>query len=336
LELASRLSFFLWSSVPDESLLAAAERGELTATSEGIRRQVKRMLGDQRALALVENFGGQWLYLRNLEAFTPDGRLYPDFDDNLRQAMRQETELLLQHLIREDRPAVELLQSDFTFLNERLAKHYGIPHVYGSRFRRVDLPGDSVRGGLLRHASVLTVTSYATRTSPVLRGHWVLENLLGTPPPPPPPDVPALEDNAVDASLPVRQRLAAHRDNPGCAQCHNVMDPMGFAFENFDAVGRWRDREGAHPVDASGSLPDGTPFRGIAEFEAGLLQRPELFVRALVEKLMIFALGRGLEPSDAPAIRHIVRSAAEDDYRFSSILSEIATSKPFTWRMAKP
>lgn len=334
-EIASRLAFFLWSSLPDEALLVAADTGELTASREGIVHQVKRMLADDRAMALVENFGTQWLYLRNLEAFTPDGRLYPDFDDNLRQAMRRETELLLTHVLREDRPVLELLRSDFTFLNERLAKHYGIPHVYGSRFRRVALDRESRRGGLLRHASVLTVTSYATRTSPVLRGHWVLENLLGTPPPPP-PDVPALEDNPVDASLPVRQRLAAHRENPACAQCHDVMDPLGFAFENFDAVGRWREREGDHPVDATGSLPDGTPFDGIGEFESGLLARPELFVRALVEKLVTYALGRGIEPTDAPFVRQIVRVAERDDYRLSSILSEIAASALFTMRMPNP
>jgi hypothetical protein len=335
LELASRLSFFLWSSIPDEALLDAASAGELQ-TPEGMAKQARRMLADARSMSLVENFAGQWLYLRNLDSITPDGRLYPDFDDNLRQAMRRETELLFESVLREDRSVLHLLQSDFTFLNERLAKHYGIPHVYGGRYRRVALDAGSGRGGILRHGSILTVTSYATRTSPVLRGHWVLKNLLGTPPPPPPPDVPALEDNPVDAALPVRQRLAVHRDNAACARCHNVMDPIGFAFENFDAVGRWRTHESGQPVDAKGTLPDGTAFDGIAGLEAGLLERPELFVRTLTEKLLIFALGRGIEPSDGPAVRRIVRASEGDNFRFSAIVLQIVASDPFTKRMANP
>ncbi len=331
-EIASRLSFFLWSSLPDPPLLDAAAANELKHDA-GIITQARRMLADNRARSLAQNFAGQWLYLRNLDSITPDGRLYPDFDDNLRQAMKRETELLFETVIHEDRSVLSLLQSDFTFLNERLAKHYGIPHVYGERYRRVPLDESNRRGGLLRHASVLTVTSYATRTSPVLRGHWVLENLLGTPPPPPPPDVPTLEDNSVDSKLPVRARLAAHRENPACASCHDVMDPIGFAFEHFDAIGQWRSHEDETPVDATGQLPDGTPFDGMAGLEAGLLKRPDLFVRTLTEKLLTFALGRGIETTDAPAVREIVRSAKLDDYRFSAIIEAIVTSQPFTMRM---
>jgi len=332
LELASRLSFFLWSSLPDDELLDAAESGQLT-TPEGMTTQARRMLADSRSQALVDNFAGQWLYLRNLDSITPDSRLYPDFDDNLRQAMRKETELLFQNMLREDRSVLDLLQSDHTYLNERLAKHYGIPHIYGERFRKVALDSNSNRGGLLRHGSILTVTSYATRTSPVLRGHWVMKNLLGTPPPPPPPDVPALEDNAIDEDLPVRERLAEHRANPACASCHNSMDPIGFAFENFDAVGRWRTQESGQPVDSKGALPDGTTFEGIAGLEAGLLKRPELFARTFVEKLFTYALGRGIEPGDSPAVRQIVRGATKDNYQFSSIILHMLDSDPFTMRM---
>ncbi len=332
LDLASRLAFFLWSSMPDEHLLEKATAGELS-NPDSLAEEALRLLKNPRAHSLATNFAGQWLYLRNLNAISPDGRLYPDFDDNLRQAMRRETESLFESILREDRSVLDLLRTDHTFLNERLAKHYGIPHVYGERFRKVALDPASRRGGLLRHASILTVTSYANRTSPVLRGHWVLENLLGTPPPPPPPDVPALDDNPIDASLPVRERLAAHRADPACAQCHRVMDPMGFAFEHFDAVGQWRALERGSPVDATGVLPDGTPFDGMDAFEAGLLKRPEAFVRTLTEKLLIFALGRGIEATDAPAIRQIVRKASKEDFRFSSIIVGLVTSDPFTKRM---
>lgn len=335
LDLASRLSFFLWSSIPDDALLDAAAAGALSK-EDGMAKQVRRMLADTRASSLVGNFAGQWLYLRNLDSITPDGRLFPDFDDNLRQSMRRETELFFESVLREDRSVLDLLQSDHTFLNERLAKHYGVPHVYGERFRRVSLDINGERGGILRHGSILTVTSYATRTSPVLRGHWVLKNLLGTPPPPPPPNIPALEDNTVDHSLSVRKRLAAHRENRTCARCHDMMDPIGFAFENFDAVGQWRTREGEQALDAGGSLPDGTVFEGIAGLEAGLLKRPEVFVRTLTEKLLVFALGRGIEPADAPAIRQIVRGSALQDYRFSAIIMRIVTSDPFAMRMTKP
>ncbi len=334
LELASRLSFFLWSSIPDEELLELAEQGRLHDPVV-MKTQAQRMLRDDRALALVENFAGQWLYLRNLDSVSPDGRLYPDFDDNLRQAFRRETELFFESVLREDRSVLELLKADYTFLNERLAKHYGIPHVYGSRFRRVALDADSKRGGLLRQGSILSVTSYATRTSPVIRGKWILENILGTPPPPPPPNVPALTENSVSAKLPVRERLAQHRADAACASCHNLIDPVGFALENFDAVGRWRDIENGVPVDATGGLPDGREFEGVAGLEQGLLDRPEIFVSTLTEKLLTYAIGRGHEHFDAPAIRKIVRDAKEHDYRFSALIEGIVTSTPFQMRMSK-
>ncbi len=334
IQLASRLSFFLWSSIPDDELLDLAERGEL-GRPEVLRAQVRRMLADSRSQSLVTNFASQWLHLRNLESITPDLRLFPDFDDNLRQAFRRETELMFEEVVREDRSVLDLIAPDHTYLNERLARHYGIPHVNGSRFRRVDLGTDQVRGGLLRQGSVLMVTSYATRTSPVIRGKWVLENLLGTPPPPPPANVPALKDNTVSSSLSVRERLAQHRANPACAGCHNRMDPVGFALENFDAVGRWRALEEGRPVDATGGLPDGSRFEGVVGLERALLRRPELFVRTLSEKLLTFALGRGVEPYDAPAVRRIVREASERGNRFSSIVEAIATSTPFLMRRAE-
>lgn len=332
--LASRLSFFLWSSIPDDELLGLAERGEL-GRPEVLRAQARRMLADARSQGLVSNFAGQWLHLRNLDSVTPDLRLFPDFDDNLRQAFRRETELLFEEVMREDRSVLDLLASDHTYLNERLAKHYGIPFVYGSRFRRVDLGADRVRGGLLRHGSVLTVTSYATRTSPVIRGKWVLENLLGTPPPPPPANVPALKDNTVSSSLSVRERLAAHRANPACAGCHSLMDPVGFALEDFDAVGRRRGSEEGRPVDVTGGLPDGSRFEGVDGLERALLKRPELFVGTAAEKLLTFALGRGLGPNDAPAVRQVVREARARGYRFSSVVEAVAASTPFRMRRAE-
>jgi hypothetical protein len=333
LALASRLSFFLWSSIPDDELLAAAERGDLHKTKV-LDQQVRRMLADSRADNLIHNFAEQWLHLRNLELITPDLRLFPDFDDNLRQAFRRETELHFETVLREDRSALELLKADYTFLNERLAKHYGIPNVYGDRFRRVALDKDSERGGLLRQGSVLTVTSYATRTSPVIRGKWVLENLVGAPPPPPLPNVPALKDNTVDANLSVRARLAEHRANAACASCHNLMDPIGFSLENFDAIGRWRTLEEGMPIDTAGGLPDGSTFNGVTGLEEGLLKHPDLFVNTLTEKLLTFALGRGVETYDAPAVRKIVRDARAEDYRFSSIILGIVNSTPFTMRTA--
>jgi Protein of unknown function (DUF1592)/Protein of unknown function (DUF1588)/Protein of unknown function (DUF1585)/Protein of unknown function (DUF1587)/Protein of unknown function (DUF1595) len=334
IQLASRLSFFLWSSIPDDELLGLAERDELSRP-EVLEAQVRRMLADPRSRSLVSNFAGQWLHLRNLESITPDLRLFPDFDDNLRQAFRRETELLFEEVRLEDRSVLDLLRSDHTYLNERLAKHYDIPHVYGSRFRRVELGDDAARGGLLRQGSVLMVTSYATRTSPVIRGKWVLENILGTPPPPPLPNVPALKDNTVSSSLSVRERLAQHRSSAVCAGCHKLMDPVGFALENFDAVGRWRALEDGRPVDATGGLPDGSRFEGVDGLERALLKRPEVFVNTLTEKLLTFALGRVVEYSDAPAVRKIVRDARARDYRLSSLIVGIATSTPFRMRTAK-
>jgi hypothetical protein len=342
LELASRLSFFLWSSIPDDELLDVAIRGELHKTRV-LEKQTRRMLADKRAKNLVTNFAAQWLYLRNLDSCTPDLRLFPDFDDNLRQAFRQETELFFESILREDRNVMELLKADYTFLNERLAKHYGIPNVYGSRFRKVGLNGsaDSLVGtlipghdcgGLLRQGSILTVTSYATRTSPVVRGKWILENLLGTPPPPLPGNVPALKDNTISSMLSVRERLAEHRANASCASCHSLIDPPGFALENFDAIGRWRTLEESQPVNASGGLPDGSKFDGIAGLEDGLHHRPGLFVGTLTEKLMTFALGRGMETYDAPAIRKIVSEARKKDFRFSAVIIGIVQSTPFTMR----
>lgn len=333
-ELASRLSYFLWSSMPDEELLDLAARGEL-AKREVLENQVRRMLADVRAKSLVTNFAGQWLYLRNLDSVIPDMRLFPDFDDNLRQALRKETELFFESVIREDRSALDLLRADYTFLNERLAKHYGIQHVYGSDFRRVSVDDAAHRGGLLRHGSILTVTSYATRTSPVIRGYWILKNLVGMPPPPPPPNVPALDDNKVSALLPVRERLQQHRANPACASCHEMMDPVGFSLDNYDAIGRWREREAGQPIDSAGSLPDGSEFVGVAGLEQALLARPELFVGTLTEKLMTFGLGRGIEYYDAPAVRKIVQDAREDDYRFSRLILGIVNSTPFQMRNAQ-
>lgn len=333
LELASRLAFFLWSSLPDDELLACAELGRLRdpATLEG---QVRRMLADGRARNLAVNFAAQWLHLRALEAARPDERLFIDFDDNLRAALRTETELFFESVLREDRSIRDLLAADYTFLNERLARHYDIPHVAGSRFRRVSFADDPARrrGGLLRQGSLLTVTSYATRTSPVLRGKWVLDNLLGTPPPPPPPDVPALDDKVVSSALPIRERLAAHREQKVCASCHNVIDPIGFALEEFDAVGRFRRHDNYQPVDAAGGLPDGSRFDGVAGLEAALLARPELFAGTVAEKLFIFALGRNAGPADAPAIRAMVRHAAADDYRLSSLILGLVQSAPFQLR----
>ena len=333
-QLASRLSFFLWSSLPDDELLDVAIAGKLRQPAV-LERQVTRMLADPRSRALVTNFAAQWLHLRNLASITPDMRLFPDFDDNLRQAFRQETELFFDSILREDRSILDLLRADYTFVNERLAKHYGIPHVYGSHFRRMALDEGRERGGLLRQGSILTVTSYATRTSPVVRGKWVLDNLLGVPPPPPLPDVPTLKDNTVDGSLSVRKRLAEHRNNPTCAGCHNLMDPIGLSLEKFDAVGRRRTAEGGMPIDASGSFPDGSKFADVDGLEAALLRRPELFVSAFAEKLLTYASGRGVEYYDAPAVRTIVRQARSRDFRLSSIILGVVQSQPFQMRTSR-
>jgi hypothetical protein len=331
LDLASRLSFFLWSSIPDDELLDLAERKEL-GRPEVLVAQTRRMLADPRARTLATSFAAQWLHLRNLDDASPDRRLFPDFDDNLRQAMRRETELLFEEILREDRSVMGLLRSGHAYLNERLAKHYGIPHVYGTHFRRVELDPASRRGGVLRHGSVLTVTSYATRTSPVLRGKWVLENLIGTPPPPPLPDVPALDDNTVSAALQGRERLAKHREKPACAVCHDRIDPVGFALENFDAVGRWRTLDAERPVDASGVLPDGAAVDGIDGLEASLVRRPDAFVAALAEKLLTYALGRGVTSEDGPAVRAIVRKARQEDDRLSAVVIAVVRSSPFRMR----
>jgi hypothetical protein len=301
-----------------------------------LEAQVKRMLADRRSDALITNFAEQWLHLRNLASITPDMRTFPDFDDNLRRAFRTETQMFLSSIMREDRSVVDMLRANYSFVNERLAKHYGIPNVYGSRFRRVEFGPDDVRGGLLRQGSILTVTSYATRTSPVIRGKWILDNILGTPPPPPPPFVPALKENAGGLkNLPMRQRIAEHRANPTCAACHNIMDPLGFSLENYDAVGRWRTTDENKPVDASGALPDGTRFDGAAALQKALLNRPEVFVSTLTDKLLTYSLGRGADTYDGPAIRRVVHDASASDYRFSSVVLGIVNSTPFQMRRSK-
>lgn len=327
LQLATRLSFFLWSSIPDDALLSVAANGTLHEPAV-LQAQVRRMLTDSRSRALIDNFAAQWLYLRNLDSVTPDMRGFVDFDDNLRQAFRRETELFFDSVLREDRSIHTLLQADYTFLNERLAKHYGIPNVYGGHYRRVALGPDRVRGGLLRQGSVLTVTSYATRTSPVIRGKWVLDNILGIPPPPPPPNIPALKENSsVGKELTLRERLAEHRKNPACFGCHQLMDPIGFSMENYDAVGRWRKID-----DIAGGLPDGSKFEGIQGLEQALLKRPELFATTFAEKLLSYSLGRGLESFDAAAVRKIVREAEGKNFRMSSFILGIVESAAFQMR----
>ncbi len=335
LDLASRLSFFLWSSIPDDELLETAIHGSLKQPAV-LEKEVRRMLADSRSEALVNNFAEQWLYLRNLASASPDARLFPDFDDNLRQAFRRETEMFFESIMREDRNVLDLLRANYTFVNERLAKHYGIPNVYGSRFRRVTFDEGSVRGGLLGQGSVLTVSSYATRTSPVIRGKWVLTNILGSPPPPPPPNVPPLKEAADTGKvLTMRERMAEHRANAPCAGCHKLMDPIGFSLENYDAVGRWRTTEGGVPVDAAGGLPDGSTFTGAAGLRLALLRNPELFVTTTTEKLLTYAIGRGVEEYDAPAVRGIVRAARGNDYRFSSLVLGIVNSTPFQMRRSQ-
>ncbi|MBM41007.1 MAG: hypothetical protein CL483_03670 [Acidobacteria bacterium] len=334
LELASRLSFFLWSSLPDDELLEVAAQGRLSDPDE-LERQTHRMLADPRARSLVTNFSSQWLYLRNVPAVYPDEDLFPDVGEALRRAMQRETEMFLDSVFREDRSVLELLTADYTFVNERLARHYDIPHIYGSHFRRVSLEElPPARRGLLGHASVLAITSYPNRTSPVLRGKWVLENLLGTPPAAPPPNVPDLESAAAGgAALSMREAMERHRANPVCASCHRMMDPPGFALEEFDAVGRFRARSEANaPIDASGALPDGTEFEGAEGLRDALVSNPERFVSTLTEKLMIFALGRGLEYHDAPTVRGIVRDASDANYRFTDIVLGIVKSPPFNMR----
>ncbi len=333
LELASRLSFFLWSSIPDDELLGRAARGELKDPAV-LDREIHRMLADDRSQSMVTNFAEQWLYLRDIEAKQPDELLFPDFDDSLRQAFRKETDLFLSAVLRENRSVVELLTANFTFVNERLAKHYGIPNVEGSYFRRVTLPEGSVRGGLLGQGSLLTLTSYSTRTSPVVRGKWVLENLLSAPPPPPPPNIPALKTEASETGKPLsmREAMLLHRANPACAGCHARMDPIGFAMENFDAVGRWRDTDAGGPIDTSGVFPDGTKFDGMAGLKQVLVGHPEQFVSTIAEKLLMYGLGRNLQYYDAPAVRAIVHSAAAKNYSFEALVAGVVKSGAFQMR----
>jgi mono/diheme cytochrome c family protein len=336
LDLASRLSFFLWSSIPDDQLVDLAVKKTLSKP-DVLQQQVKRMLGDPRSQALVENFAGQWLHIRNVAVHQPSPETLFHFDDNLRKAFEKETQLFFESIMRENRSVLDLLDADYTFLNERLARHYGIEGVHGERFRRVSLPAASPRGGLIGQGSILMATSYPNRTSPVIRGKWILENVFGAPPPPPPPNVPELKDERDPRKvLPMRERLAAHRANPACAGCHAQMDQLGFALENFDAIGEWRDiyTSGAK-VDASAQLPDGSKFNGPAELRKVLLSHSDEFLTTMTEKLMVYALGRGLEAFDAPAVRKIKRDATRDDYRFEALIHGIVTSTPFTMRVTQ-
>ena len=324
LELASRLSFFLWSSIPDEQLLTLATAGKLKDPAI-LEQQVKRMLADKRSDALISNFLGQWLYLRNLKGTNPDPQIFPDFDDNLRQAFQRETEMFVGSVMREDKSVTDLVNADYTFVNERLAKHYGIPNVYGNQFRKVSIP-DPARRGLLGQGSVLTVSSYANRTSPVLRGKWILTNILGTPPPPPPPNVPPLKEVA---SGTMRQRMEQHRANAACAACHKVMHPIGFSLENFDAIGAWRTSDGGATIDASAQLADGTKINGPSSMLEILTARPEQFVRTMTQMLMTYGLGRGTEYYDMPVIRGIAHDTAKQNYRFSALVLGVVKSPPF-------
>jgi len=332
LQLASRLSFFLWSSIPDEELLNLASQGRLKEPAV-LERQVRRMLADPRSKALVDNFAGQWLYLRNLKTINPDFETFPDFDDNLRQAMKRETELFIDSIMREDKSVMDLLSANYTILNERLARHYGIPGIYGTDFRRVTLKEDA-RRGLLGQASILTVTSYPTRTSPVQRGKWILTNVLGIPPNPPPPNIPALKERS-DAGKPttLRERMEEHRTNPTCAGCHRMMDPIGFSLENFDALGQWRTTDEGVKIDPSGTVFNGAKVDGPASLRQMLTSRPEVFVGVLTEKMLTYGLGRGVQYYDMPAVRSVVRDAARNDFRFSSIVLGIVKSAPFQMKV---
>jgi hypothetical protein len=329
------LSFFIWSSVPDDQLLSLATQGKLRDPAV-VERQVRRMLADKKSRALVDNFAAQWLFVRNLQNVAPDTQTFPNFDDNLRQAFRKETELFFDSVMREDRSVLDLLTADYTFVNERLARHYGIPNVYGTHFRRVTL-ADENRRGLLGEGTMLAVTSYPNRTSPVLRGKWILENILGTPLPPPPPNVPALPETGEGGKImSVRERLEEHRKNPSCATCHRVMDPLGFSLDNFDATGQWRTKEAPGVgVDAAGQLADGTPVDGPVALRKALFARPEQFVRTMTEKLLTYALGRGLEYYDMPVVRAIAHDAARQNYRFSSLVVGIVRSTPFQMKKAQ-
>jgi hypothetical protein len=331
LELATRLSFFLWSSIPDAQLLSLAERNELGKPGV-LKKQVARMLADPRAQALTDNFAGQWLYLRRLEFQRPDKSIFPDFDERLRSAMLTETSMFFDSVVHENRSVLDFINADYTYVNQRLAEHYGIPGVRGATFRKVKLDPALHRGGLLGQGSILTVTSYENRTSVVLRGKWILENLLAAAPPPPPPDVPPLDAVPGGAKLTLREQMEIHRKNPVCASCHSKMDPLGFSLENFDAVGGWRAATAGKPVDPSGVLPDGTKFSGPAGLQGVLLSRKDQFVEAFTERLMIYALGRGVEAVNQPSIRAIRAAAAKDDYRFEDIVLGIVQSVAFTMR----
>ena len=336
IELASRLSFFLWSSIPDQQLMNLATAGRLREPGV-LAAQVRRMIADKRADALVANFTGQWLQLRNLEAkVSPDILMFPDFDDNIRKAFRKETEMLFAHILRENRSAMELLSADYTFVDERLAKHYGIPGVYGSRFRQVKI-ADPNRRGLLGHGSVLSLTSVATRTSPVFRGKYVLATFLNTPPPPPPPNVPTLDDSNKEAGAAVpktvREQLERHRQNPACASCHRIIDPVGFALEQFNSVGQWRSTgPDGSALDTGGVLADGTKVDGPIALRNAILSRPDAFATILTERLMTYALGRGIEASDMPVVRTITRRVAASNYQLSAIVQNIVESAPFQMR----
>lgn len=336
IELASRISFALWSSIPDDALLNAAIAGTLKDPVV-LEQQVRRMLADKRSEALVNNFATQWLFLRDVEAKEPDEILFPDFDETLRIAFRRETELFLDSVLRENRSVTELLSANYTFLNERLAKHYGVPDVGGSYYRKVTFPPGSPRGGLLGQGGILMLTSYSTRTSPVVRGKWVLENLLNAAPPPPPPNVPSLKTEAEQTGKPmtIREAMVLHRAAPACAGCHARMDPIGFALENFDAVGHWRERDSDQPINVSGVLPDGTKIEGVAGLKQALLRQPEQFVNTVAEKLLMYSLGRNVQYYDAPAIRKIVRGAAPGNYKFSSLMVGVVKSAPFQMRQVK-
>jgi hypothetical protein len=332
LELASRLSFFLWSSIPDDELLALAEAGKLR-DPKTLTKQIERMLADPKSEALVTNFAGQWLQIRNLRNATPDKNDFPNFDHTLRQAFGRELELFVGSIIRENRSVVDLLTADYTYVNERLALHYGIPNIYGSHFRRV-AGIDETRRGLLGKGGILLLTSHADRTSPVVRGKWILDNLVGAPPPPPPPDVPPLPDAPAAKPLTMRARMEQHRANPACASCHKMMDPLGLALENFDAVGAWRTDDNGERLDTSGQLADGTTIEGVNGLRESLVRHPDVLATTVIEKLMIYALGRGLEPEDMPAVRGIVKQSASGNYRFTSLIEGVVKSTPFRMRKA--
>jgi hypothetical protein len=334
IDLASRLSFFLWSSIPDEELLAAAIKGTLSDRAT-LEQQVRRMLVDPRAQALVDNFAMQWLTLGKLAGVVPDVDAYPEFDENLRDAFRQETRTFIESQLHEDRSVIELVTANYSYVNERLARHYQIPNVYGSHFRRVTFT-DGVRGGLLGQGGILTVTSYPNRTSPVLRGRWLLDNVLGAPPPPPPPDVPLLSESSAAKNASMRQQMEAHRKSPSCATCHVRMDPLGFSLEQFDALGKWRTASDGGAVDASAALPDGTRFEGITGLRQVIARHPHDFASTFTQKLLAYAIGRSLDAHDQPAVRQIARNAAVQGYRWSSIIAGVVTSTPFTMSTAGP